>query len=176
MKPPFKSVSIRPRSIGLSEDEYRSMMAEMAMDGEWMRTQLEGGRMGLSMLHRPGMCRAFAPVVSGQNLISYLSGVRSQSWPYEEVPVAITLRAGFWLALSRPICGARIVLITTAGDRPPLRSNARPIGQLLYLSREKGATYLGGVVDGFLIPLVDDDFSPLPVESLEFVGRVLCAR
>ncbi|HHM5822274.1 TPA: hypothetical protein ACRL4E_001934 [Pseudomonas aeruginosa] len=176
MKSPSKSASIRTQGNGLAEEEYRAMMAEMAMDSEWMRTQLEGGYMGLSMLHRPGMCKAFAPVVSGQNLIRYLSGARSQSWPYEEVPVAITLRAGFWLALSRPVYGARIVLITTVGDLPPLRSSARPIGQLLYLSRETGATYLGEVVDDFLTPLVDDDFSPLPVEGLEFVGRVLCAR
>lgn len=175
MKAPSKSASIRPRDNVPSEEEYRSMMAEMAIDSEWMRTQLEGGRMGLSILHRPGMCRAFAPVISDHNLTRYLSGIRSQFWPYEEVPVAVTLRAGFWLALSRPVCGAKIVLITTAGDLPPQRSSARPVGQLLYLSREKGATYLGQVVDGYLIPLADD-FSPLSIESLEFVGRVLCAR
>lgn len=173
----MSSTSPKPNASLLSQEEYFLMMAEFAADSEWMRSELsQGDDMALSRFRRTGMCRAFAPVLNEKNLVSYLAGTRSQSWPHEEVPIAITLRAGFWFVLPRPVRGARMVLITTAGDLPPLRSETLPVGQLLYLSQSRTSIHLGEVVDGVLVTITDSDASAQPIDSLELVGRVLCAR
>lgn len=120
----------------------------------------------------------FAPVVHESGLASFLAGSRSLSSAYEEVPPSITLRRGFWLVPCRPMGLARALLVSTTNDHHGLQSAWTNC--VVYHSPMYRTAYVGAVVDagngGLLLPHVADEFPPLDLSNIEFVGRVLGAR
>lgn len=120
----------------------------------------------------------FAPVVHESALAGFLAGSRSLSSAYEEVPPSITLRRGFWFVPCRPMGPVRALLVSTINDHHGLQSAWTNC--FVYYSPKYRTAYVGAVVDadigGLLLPHIADEFPPLDLSTLEYVGRVLGAR
>lgn len=120
-----------------------------------------------------------APVIREADVGKYLDGERSLGSRYEQIPPRVILQRGFWLLMSRKVSTARILLISIQPPAPACEYGEPPV--LIFRSPNADQCYLGVVKQGAdgglaLHPQWQDDYPPLSLEGLQYIGEVVAGR
>lgn len=123
-----------------------------------------------------------APVLSNDEAKEFITGGQKPAGcQFQEVPVGKLIRAGgFWFKPSIPSHSvARLFLISRDITMASLSELERP-GALLYYSVRASTFYVGRIVERpnggqVLTPILRDLHPDLPIQQLNFIGRVIAA-
>lgn len=172
----------RPDALTAEEDQalLTDMKAASAlMLAELIRrygTQREGG---MELKNCTGY--AFAPVLSETEIAAYLDHHAVEpSSAWHPVPPAVCLQSGFWLTFSYSAHHiARMFLISTRAANPALAKPDQAM-QLVYMSEKQQQCYIGVVrLDATGRPCLHveqlEDYMPLDLQGLRYIGQVLAA-
>ena len=124
---------------------------------------------------------AFAPVLQEKEVTAYLDHhALEPASVWHPVPPAVCLQSGFWLAFSYPAHHiARMFLISTRAANPALAKPDQAV-QLVYMSEKQQQCFMGPVkLDAKGRPFLHveqlDDYVPLDLQGLRYIGQVLAA-
>lgn len=172
----------RPDALTAEEDQalLTDMKAASAlMLAELIRRYGTKREVGMELINCTGY--AFAPVLQEREVTAYLDHHALGPSPvWHPVPPAVCLQSGFWLTLSYPAHHvARMFLISTRAANPALAKPDQAM-QLVYMSEKQQQCYIGVVgLNATGRPCLHveqlEDYMPLDLQGLRYIGQVLAA-